>query len=192
MKQATKGALAAATAVVLLSGGAGTLAYWTGAQDVTGGNISSGKLTLSTPVCNGSDADGVTHNWVYDNGGAAFTSGSKVVPGDTLTKVCAMTLNLVGDHIGADLTLEDPQFTSDSNGALTEELDPTATFTVDGDDTDQVSSPGAHTVLATVTVTFPYGEAATTGDQNVSAALDAMTLTAKQTHHTTADPAPVG
>lgn len=182
MKQATKGALAAATAVALLSGGAGTLAYWTGQQDVTGGSISSGRLTLSAPVCD-SVADPTTHDWQYDGGAAFSLTGSKVVPGDTITKVCKMTLDMVGDHVGADLGLSQPAFGAGGSGTLADELAPEATFTVDGDTTTSVTQPGTHTVLATVTVTFD-GAGATDDSQNVSAALQDITLTATQTHDT--------
>lgn len=183
MKHATKGALAAVTAVALLSGGAGTLAYWTGTQDVTGGTISSGHLTLDGYTCSGTGL----HDWQLEDQ-TDFAGTSTVVPGDTVTKVCSVKLDLVGDHVGARLTLEDPQFSDGSDATLSHELDPKVSFTVDGANARTVTTPGAHTVVATVTVKFPYGDAATTGDQDVSAVLDAMTLTAQQTHDLTANP----
>src|SRR4051794_31129907 len=125
MKKATKGALAAAAAGSLLLGGAGSLAFWTGTQNVTGGTISSGQLDLQAPVCN-STTDAATHDWQYD-GGAAFTiASSKVVPGDSISKVCKMTLVVTGDHIGAALALATPTVTGNYG------LVPTATFTVNG------------------------------------------------------------
>ncbi|MCW2792782.1 MAG: alternate-type signal peptide protein [Nocardioides sp.] len=186
MNKATKGALAAAAAGSLMLGGAGSLAYWTGTQDVTGGSISSGKLTVSAPSCATSVPLG-THDWQYD-GGSAFTIGtSKVVPGDTITKVCNMTLTIAGDHVGATLDLETPTITNDTSSTTTldSELAPTATFKVDGATYAPITAPGTYVVQATVSVTF-NGAAATNGSQNIAAALEDMTLTATQTHDTAA------
>src|SRR6476469_7105752 len=101
MKNATKGALAAAAAGSLLLGGAGSLAYWTGTGNVTGGSIQSGTFTLGSPNC----TTGTNHDWQYDNGDTFTigTSGSKVVPGDSISKICTLTLTMTGDHIGATI-----------------------------------------------------------------------------------------
>ncbi|GEP34097.1 hypothetical protein NSZ01_18650 [Nocardioides szechwanensis] len=180
MNKATKGALAAVAGGSLLLGGAGTLAYWTGTADVDGGSINSGKLTLSAPVCN-VVTDAETHNWQYD-GGSAFTIGtSKVVPGDTINKVCKMTLVIEGDHVGATLGLETPTITTDAGHTLDTELTKTATFTVAGAAYAPITAPGTYDVLATVSVSLPSSVTSTT-TQDVAAVLEAMTLTATQTH----------
>jgi alternate signal-mediated exported protein len=180
MNKATKGALAAAAAGSLMLGGAGSLAYWTGTQDVTGGSIGSGKLTLSAPDCSTSVPNG-THDWQYDGGSTFTIATSKIVPGDTITKVCNMTLTLVGDHVGATLALAPATITADPANTLDTELAPTATFKVGGATYAPITAPGVYTVQATVSVTFD-GAAATNGSQNVAAALNNMTLTATQTH----------
>jgi len=186
MKNATKGALAAATAVALLSGGAGTLAYWTGTQDVTGGSISSGKLTLSHPVCDSSEGDTAAHGWQFD-GGDEFTATSTIVPGDTLTKVCDMTLTIVGDHIGATLNLDAASFTNTSDGHLKQALNgATSTFKVEGADYTPITKSGVYHVQATVSVPFSSGTTAA-NTQNVAVALKDLTLTATQTHDTVAN-----
>jgi alternate signal-mediated exported protein len=46
MNSTTKGSLAAVVAALLLTGGAGTLAYWNDTENVPGGPISSGQLDL--------------------------------------------------------------------------------------------------------------------------------------------------
>src|SRR4051794_38302845 len=122
MKKATKGALAAAAAGSLLLGGAGSLAYWTGTQSITGGSIKSGELTLSAPVCTGTGL----HDWQFDGTApTAFTMGtSKVVPGDTISKVCKMTLKADGTHIGATFGLTTPTLSTDYG------LSPSASFVV--------------------------------------------------------------
>jgi alternate signal-mediated exported protein len=182
MKKSTKGALAAAAAGSLLLGGAGSLANWTGSQDVTGGTISSGKLTLSEPDCSGTNG---THDWQFDGGGAFTTGadGSKVVPGDTITKVCNMTLVLEGDHVGATLALDSAAIATEvaASNTLDTELMPTATFTVNGGAYTPITNPGTYTVKATVTVNLPETVTSTSG-QNVSAALNNITLLATQTH----------
>ncbi|MCW2843161.1 MAG: alternate-type signal peptide protein [Nocardioides sp.] len=185
MNKATKGALAAAAAGSLMLGGAGSLAYWTGTQDVTGGSIGSGKLALSAPSCATNVPLG-THDWQYDGGSAFTIATSKVAPGDTITKVCNMTLTLVGDHVGATLALETASITSDGSALTTldTELSPTATFKVDGATYAPITAPGTYVVQATVTVTFPT--TGTNSSQDLAAALDDMTLTATQTHDTAA------
>jgi alternate signal-mediated exported protein len=187
MKKAMKGAFAAAAAGSLMLGGAGSLAYWTGTRDVTGGSIASGKLTLTAPVCNAT-TDEDTHDWQYEVTDTPFVLASAtIVPGDTITKVCKMTLTLTGDHIGAELDLDEAVVTDDANAAQTldSELDPTATFTVDGAPYEEITAAGTYVVLATITVDFPIGVEAN-GSQDVAAVLESTTLTATQTHDTAA------
>lgn len=184
MKNTTKGALAAAAAGSLLLGGAGSLAYWTGTSDVAGGDISSGEIAFSPPVCKHS-VDGDTHDWQYANTTSELDlTNAKLVPGDVLTKVCKTTLTLAGDHIGASLGVTQPTFGTapDPTNTLDTELKPVGTFTVDGSAyTGPFTAAGTHTVLATVTVTFT-GADATDGSQDVAATLNAYTITATQTH----------
>ncbi len=61
MKKATKGAIAAAGAGVLLLGGAGTLAYWTADGAAAGSDITAGDLDLTAGTCSG---------WTYASGAA--------------------------------------------------------------------------------------------------------------------------
>ena len=175
MNKATKGALAAVAAGTLMLGGAGTLAYWTGTSDVTGTAINSGKLTISNPDC--TTAVG-SHDWQLD--GAAFTAATdKIVPGDTLSKVCDISLVLTGKNIGATLDITEATFAAAND--LTAELDPEATFTVDGAPYAAITNPGTYAVRVTIDVPFDSA-AVSTGSQNISAALDAVTVTATQTH----------
>lgn len=178
MKKSAKGALAAAAAGTLLLGGAGSYAFWTSSQDVGSAAINSGSLTLGAPDCS---TDAGTHGWQLD-GGATYTPGTtKIVPGDSISKVCDLSLTLVGTHIGANLAIDTAAFTADST-TLASELTPTATFLVDGAAYVPITAPGTHTVRATVTVTF-NGPAATNGSQNGSINLNAINITATQTHN---------
>lgn len=179
MKKSTKGVLAASTAGVLLLGGAGSLAYWTADQDIPGGSVTSGTLTLGAPTCTG--------GWTLD-GGDTFTPGtSNLVPGDTITKICDLSLVADGEHIGADLTIDDTALTA---SALATALDADATFTVDGDPYAPITTAGTYAVQATITVDSPYGGPVTTdpltGDDNTTKAgstvLDDISVVAVQTH----------
>jgi alternate signal-mediated exported protein len=180
MKKTTKGALAAAAAGTLLVGGAGTLAFWTDATDVSGGAFTSGHLKLTDSTC-------TSAGWTIDTTDVAVDADTRIVPGDTLTKVCTFKINAVGDHIKVNLDTATPDWnTTGSDSALTGKLTVGATFK-DGttviNDGDAVT-PG-HTITATITVDFPAGAAADNDSNSLtglSAVLDGITLTASQSH----------
>lgn len=176
MNKSMKGALAAGAAGALLLGGAGSLAYWQAQQDVGTAGISSGHITLSAPTCTGGD----NHGWQLDNGDTYTPGATKLVPGDSISKVCTLSLDLVGDHIGADLSIDAADLTADGT-TLADELTPSATFTVDGAAYAPITDPGTHTVEATVSVDFD-GPAATDGSMDGAVNLDAINITADQTH----------
>jgi len=181
MKKATKGALAVAAAGTMMLGGAGSLAYWTGTSNVTGTAINSGTLTLGTEDC--TVAAG-THNWQFDGGDPYVPGTDTIVPGDSLSKVCDLTLTLTGDHIGATLGLDTTTPSFGAANALTPRLSPTASFQVNNAAYAPITQPGVYHVQVTVTV--PFTSAATDG-QSLSAALNAVVVTATQTHDTTAN-----
>ncbi len=180
MNKSTKGALAASSAAVLLLGGAGSLAFWSDSQDVGSANITSGELDLSAPSC-ADDLLAGTHGWQLDGGDAFVPGTTKLVPGDTVTRVCDMTLTLTGEHVGATLAMDAAALTDNGDSALDDQLAPSASFTVDGLPYAPITAPGSHTVQATVSVTFA-GAAATDASQNGDVDLDAITVTATQTH----------
>jgi len=177
MKNSTKGALAAGAAAVLLLGGAGSLAYWQVTQDAGTADIKSGNITLSAPDC--TTASG-SHDWELDNGDAYVPGTTKIVPGDSISKICDMTLVLTGEHIGANLTFGTAGLTPDGT-TLAAELTPSAVFTVDGGAYAPITDPGTHDVRATVTVTFT-GPTATNGSMNGDVNLNAISVVADQTH----------
>ena len=175
MNRTTKGALAGGAAAVLLLGGAGTLAFWTDTEVVTGTDIDSGHLQLVSPTCTG---------WLLD-GGAAYTT-QLLVPGDTLTQVCSYTVDATGSHLTASFDATAPAgLTGDA--ALLAELSFTDTYkvnTIVSGDTD-VPIVDNDVVEATLTITWPYGTVAD-NDSNVllglSASLADVTVVATQTH----------
>ena len=148
MQKSTKGALAASAAAVLLLGGAGSLAYWTDAATVDGGSITSGHLKLTTPSCGG---------WTIDGGAAFNATTGRVVPGDTLTKVCTFSVDASGDHLKANFTAAAAANTGDS--ALLSKVTIGATYKVGATTVSGTAVPVANgdTVTATITVDFPYG-----------------------------------
>jgi alternate signal-mediated exported protein len=176
MKRTTKGALAGGAAAVLLLGGVGSLAYWTADEDVTGTDIDAGHVTLSAPDC--TTAVG-SHDWQLDTGDAYVGGTTLVVPGDSISKVCDMSLDLDGDHIGANLAIDATTLTGDAT--LSTELAATATFTVDGGAYAPITAPGTHAVRATITVTF-NGPGGTNGSMDDDVNLDDVTVLATQTH----------
>jgi alternate signal-mediated exported protein len=172
MNRTTKSALAVGTAAVLLTGGAGTLAYWSDTQTVAGTPITSGTLRLGAPACGA--------GWRLD-GNVVFTN-QLIVPGDVLSKVCTLDLIATGEHLGADLTVSTAAFAAPN--ALTSQLVPAATFTVGGATRNHITElddTGTAEIIATVTVTFD-GPAATNASQNLSATLNSVAVTATQTH----------
>lgn len=195
MKKTTKGALAAAASAVLLAGGAGSLAYWTDAEDIAGGSIASGQLDIALISC---DSD-----WTLDEDGGLGgpLAGREIVPGDTLTKACSFTITAEGDHLEGELSVGTPTLTGD-DASFIEDLQVTADYTVDRGTAEEAtytsqdagSAPidfedGVYTLDADVTVVFPFdGDTSTAGvvdidntTQNAEAALGAITVQLTQT-----------
>lgn len=170
MRKTVKGALAAGVGAVLLLGGAGTLAYWTDTGTVTGTGITSGHLMLINPSCAG---------WQLD-GGAAFTT-QLIVPGDTLTEACTFEVDAAGEHITASFDVSTPSWLA--SNALTDELDITATYLVDGVPTAVFPATvvDGDIVTATIVVTFT-GPDATNASEDLTATLNDITVTATQGH----------
>lgn len=184
MKKSTKGALAAGAAVILLTGGASTLAYWNATTTVAGGAVSTGTLTMAGSTCSSVD-------WQLDGTPLSALAGRLLVPGDTITKSCAVTVTATGAHNkGTISAIAAPTATvAGLNGAsaanaasfpvtvgmrtgtnpfATTALNfPTGTTTVD--------------VQLTMAVADPVGAADnTTKDQSVT--VPSLTLTAVQAH----------
>ena len=114
MRKSTKGALAASAAALLLLGGLGTHATWSGGSTIQGGeSINTGGLSLD-PSC--------PTSWVYGvvNRVTNVVENTKVVsvpdldsllliPGDILEKTCTFTVHVQGTHlVDANLTITQP------------------------------------------------------------------------------------
>lgn len=173
MERLTKAALATVGAAALLVGGAGTLAFWTDDGLSTGTDVTAGSLAVT---------DGVCGEWTLDGGGAV-TDG--IVPGDTITTNCSLTVAGVGDHIAlSDITVSAPTWAADN--ALTAVLDVgTESATLDGAEltlplTEPVPVAAASPLVVTVSAEFPADSANDT--QGLIAALEDVTVQVTQAH----------
>lgn len=182
MKKTTKGALAAGAAGVLLLGGAGTLAYWSDSESIAGGDVDSGELSLSQ------ETGQTCTSWALDavGGSTAYTPGTTlVVPGDVISRTCTYTVNSTGQHLAADLTMESPTINAVTGTELDDQLDVTATYTLDAstilDGQDVTSADDGKVLVAAIQVTFDSSTAGLTAQQQ-TASLDDISVTLTQTH----------
>ncbi|MBX3193619.1 MAG: alternate-type signal peptide domain-containing protein [Schumannella sp.] len=104
MNKFTKASIATGAGIVLLLGGAGTLAYWNDSATTGAGSITSGTLDISSYAGTGAGWFDVS----ADNSSAPesiSTSTFRVVPGDTLRYVEWFTISATGDNLVADLAV---------------------------------------------------------------------------------------
>ncbi len=125
MNKATKGAIAAGAAAVLLLGGLRSFALWNDSEAVTGGTINSGVLTIDA-VGTGVWTD-TSDDLAADVVIGADPSGYLIVPGDTLTYTANYTITSTGENLRASLSTD----ISDIGGSaeLIAALDVTPTVT---------------------------------------------------------------
>jgi alternate signal-mediated exported protein len=182
MKKFTKGALAASAAGSLLLGGAGSLAYWTAQDTVSGGSVTAGSLKLVAVGCDAS--------WKYAPGKAgAGNTVNLVVPGDVVTKKCTFNVTATGDHLSAKLASPASVAVSGPGTDTFTATDATtygisggsARALVNGDNI--TSADGGSVLTATFVVTIPFGDTTTTNDNDMqlsTATLDALTVSLTQ------------
>lgn len=179
MNKLVKGSIAGAAGIALLLGGAGTLAYWNDSATLSGaGTVTAGQLDISVEEAG---------EWTAAYAGGAETTldaaalaAYRIVPGDKLVYTETLTIEAVGDNLSFELTEDVTDAVSSITGATV-----TSTFDVDSagsavtDFTDL--SAGTYTVVATITVDFPF-DAGNVTSQAGSAPLDlsAATITVTQ------------
>lgn len=172
MNKFAKGSLAAGAGIVLLLGGAGTLAFWNSTADLTGGTINNGTLALTATA------------GTWTEGGEKLTDVEKftMVPGDELTYTVNLDLNAQGDNIAGEIAL-DQSFVKISEGAadqievnldLVESETPLKGITAKD---DILTFAGAYkgSVPVEVTVSFPY-DAAKQQNSSQGAVVDLETI----------------
>lgn len=173
MRKTTKGALAAGTAVVLLTGGAGTLAYWSDSTDGGSGTINSGKLTLDGSAENGA--------WTHNGQSVADPQAVVAVPGDTFAYAGSYTIEATGTDLRARLDVTEGTAT----GGLVNVLAVTPEFQIDGVElaAPQVITSGdaGNVVSVAIEIDFPFGSTADNTSQGQALDLTDYQVTLTQT-----------
>lgn len=189
MNKLTKGAIATAAGVILLMGGAGTLASWNSSATAGAGQtISAGSLGVTSAGAG-----------VWKSGTTVINPTTfKIVPGDTLTYVQTFNLNATGDNLLFTIAATPGAIAGTTTGAadtaLAAQLTKTASFTTTTTGGNiapsttlgtykVASNSGSSTVTITMTVAFPYGSTVDNSAQlgSVSFGAGAVTLTQTQT-----------
>ncbi|MBM9838726.1 alternate-type signal peptide domain-containing protein [Rhodococcus hoagii] len=164
MNKKTKGAIAAGAAAALLAGGAGSFALWTDSEELNGGTITAGSLSLSNPG---------TPTWKNAAGNPIQLNTYKAAPGDVLTYTNTVVVNVVGDNLKADFSATPGTGTNSllTVGTVSATIDSAAVTEVDKDDSGK-----------TVTVSFPvtFSVDAENEDMNAQLVLASVGLSLNQ------------
>jgi alternate signal-mediated exported protein len=160
-----KGSIAAAAGIVLLLGGAGSLALWNDAASIDAGTVNSGTLTIDSNL-----------------DGAWDQSLDYIVPGDNVTYTETFDVVAVGDNLNAELSSNIASIIDGITGS-----DSTTSFTV----VDSANVPvvpvagvysfgaGDYTVSVEIEVDFPSSVSGLTG-QGETTDLSNVTITLSQ------------
>lgn len=172
MNKFAKGSLAAGAGIVLLLGGAGTLAYWNDQAELNGaGSINAGQLTLE--AAEGAWAPEIT-TWV---------------PGDESRYTTTLRLDADGDNIQGTIALDEESvvITGDDADQFDLTVSPTADSLPQGLTYDETTEAftfeggGEYEIPVQIEVTFPFGTEPTNASQGAQVDLSAVTFTATQT-----------
>ncbi|MDI9955315.1 MULTISPECIES: alternate-type signal peptide domain-containing protein [unclassified Rhodococcus (in: high G+C Gram-positive bacteria)] len=151
MNKATKGAVAAGAAALLLAGGAGTMAAWNANAPMTGGTITAGHLTLSADPS-------ALPSWTVTNGATTETNvdiaSYRVSPGDKITYTSKVKVGIDGKNLKAQVVAD----TTTITGSLATALTTTTSTTLAGQPLTQLTEANdGTTVDVVVTFDFPKG-----------------------------------
>jgi alternate signal-mediated exported protein len=182
MNRATKGAIAAGAAGILLLGGAGTFALWEDTANISGGTVSTGELKLVLGTGTWAETDSPDTAINIDN--------FKMAPGDSLTYTTTVTATATGNNLHGELKINETSFDTAFGLLGTEHVTATVTNTaVDGggllvDDLNPnlmtfVESGPPYTFNVKITVAFSSA-ADELEDQNLDLALPALAVTLEQ------------
>lgn len=176
MNKFAKGSLAAGAGLVLLLGGAGTLAYWNSDVELTGGEVNAGTLALTA------------NTEVLEKAGPV-----QLVPGDQQTFTAELSLLAEGDNIQGTVALDEstvhyfdaegveaPSLADsyDVNISLAEK--PHDGISADGD-TIVFTEEGEYTIDVDVTVSLPYGKSVDNSTKGSTVDLEKLSFVATQT-----------
>jgi alternate signal-mediated exported protein len=121
MNKFTKASIATGAGIVLLLGGAGTLAYWNDSASVGASTITAGTLAID------SAGDGA---WTANGSAVTDIDDFRVVPGDTLVYTETFTIDAVGDNLEALLAVDTSNLVASNPWGA--EMVPAVVITVDG------------------------------------------------------------
>jgi alternate signal-mediated exported protein len=176
MKKATKGAIAAGAAGALLLGGAGSLAFWSDSQTVTGGTITAGELGLTALDAGTWKLNGTTTLT------PAQVAALRVVPGDSVVFTGSYDVRAQGDNLQATVTATGGAITGPLAAKLTT---PTVVTTLDGQALTSITETNhGNDIVVTATFTFPFGTASDNTSQNLTANLSDVVIALAQTDAT--------
>lgn len=179
MNKATKGAIAAGAAGILLLGGAGSFALWEDSKTVDAAPISTGVLTLGVGAGTWYDATAGTTGTITD------ISTFNIVPGDTVTYTTPVTVTAQGDNLKGEFKIEKTLW-EPANETAAPYIDvsvaapnaATAGLTVDAG-TFVVPTAGTYNFDVVITVVFKSTTGALVG-QNTAVDLTALGLKLEQ------------
>ena len=141
MNKLTKGAIAGAAGLTLLLGGGTTFALWNSSDQVAGGQITAGNLTVT--------ADKTSDVWKV-NGTTATIGKFKVVPGDVIEYTTTVDVIALGNNLTADLTIDDASIQPATPGNAADEA-LAARLT----NTAEIASGGTSALGSSITGTSP-------------------------------------
>lgn len=177
MNKLLTGLVAGAAGLVLIAGGAGSLALWNDAAQVNAGSVDAGVMTIAADA--GTWSPGIAL-WV---------------PGDSATYTTNVTVELAGDHLSTELTLDGSSIVGvggdDLLNALSIQLGVGAV--TGGGTVTPTGTPNVYTVVSntptvattltfpvTVTVDFPADSVTGTVAQNQSVDLSGVAVQLSQ------------
>jgi alternate signal-mediated exported protein len=181
MNKATKGAIAAGAASVLLLGGAGTFALWEDTKTVDAAPISTGVLTLGLAGAGTWYDATATSPGVIEN-----ITTFNIVPGDTVTYTTPVTVTAQGDNLKGEFKIEKALW-EPANETTAPYIDvsvaapnaSTAGLAVDANGAITVPAAGTYNFDVVITVVFKSTTGGLVG-QNTAVDLTALTLKLEQ------------
>ena len=162
MNKLVKGSIAAATGIVLLMGGAGSLALWNDTASITGGAVTAGTLSIAAPA-----TAPTTDGW-KNSAGTVIPDISlyRIVPGDSISYTKTLNVTAIGNRLTAAISVDPTSVVAATTGntaanaALASFITKNATFTVNGAAATTISaSTTTQTVVVTATINFTSGAA---------------------------------
>jgi len=184
MNKLVKGSIAGGLGVVLLLGGAGTLALWNQTATVAGGNVTAGVLTIDGNTATaGTWTDISPEALAINAAGVAIPdiANYKIVPGDKIKFTKTVSISATGDHLKGKLTYDDATIVAPTgaNAAVNQALKSRLVTTLAasagaGVGVSQIGTtnefnvtPTATTTATTVTLALTISLPATVGNADV-------------------------